>query len=158
MHMTFLPRTTIIALFLTTTGAMATGNHAHADADADAGTVGQVSEVKRTVNVALTDNMRFNPDNISVKEGETIRFIVRNLGKIKHEFVLGSAREIKEHYDTMKKFPNMEHADASMLTVQPQQSKELIWRFDKSGIVEFACLQPGHYDSGMKGSVLVSRK
>ena len=53
--------------------------------------------------------MRFTPSNVSVKKGETIRFIIKNSGAVPHEFSLGTEKELKEHYEVMKKFPNMEH-------------------------------------------------
>ena len=72
--------------------------------------------------------------------------------------VLGTEKELKEHYEVMKKNPEMEHADENMVTVQPGKSGEIIWQFTKAGKVNFACLQPGHYDAGMKGSVMVGGK
>ena len=56
----------------------------------------------------------------------------------------------------MKKNPEMEHADANMVTVAPGKTGEIIWQFTKAGKVNFACLQPGHYDAGMKGIVTVA--
>ena len=102
--------------------------------------------------------MRFTPDNVMVKQGETIKFVVKNSGKVKHEMVLGMEKELKEHYEVMKKNPEMEHADENMVTVQPGKSGEIIWQFTKAGKVNFACLQPGHYDAGMKGAVMVGGK
>jgi Uncharacterized copper-binding protein len=56
----------------------------------------------------------------------------------------------------MKKFPEMEHSDPNMATVPPGKTGEIVWKFTKSGKVDFACLQPGHYDAGMKGAVTVA--
>ena len=78
------------------------------------------------------------------------------MGKVKHELVLGTEKELKEHYEVMKKFPEMEHADANLVTVAPGKTGAVIWRFTKAGKVDFACLQPGHYDAGMKGAVAVA--
>jgi len=58
----------------------------------------------------------------------------------------------------MMKMPGMEHADDNMISVAPGQTGELVWRFSKAGKVDFACLQPGHYDAGMKGVVTVAQK
>ena len=77
-------------------------------------------------------------------------------GQVKHEMVLGTDKALKEHYEVMKKNPEMEHADANMVTVAPGKTGEIIWQFTKAGKVEFACLQPGHYDAGMKGLVKVA--
>lgn len=104
----------------------------------------------------MTDAMRFNPSSVAVARGETIRFVVSNSGKLKHEFVLGTEQELKEHSEVMKKFPEMEHADPNMVTVAPGKTGEVVWQFTKTGKVDFACLQPGHYDAGMKGAVAVA--
>lgn len=69
--------------------------------------------------------------------------------------VLGTEKELKKHYELMKKYPEMEHADENMVTVQPGKSGEIIWQFTKAGSIAFACLLPGHYDAGMKGTVKV---
>jgi uncharacterized cupredoxin-like copper-binding protein len=135
--------------------ASATGGHAH-DHDASIGQAGAAAKVTRTVSVDMTDNMRFTPASIDVKQGETVRFLVKNSGQLKHEFVLGTERELKEHYELMKKFPEMEHADPNQVTVPPGRTGEVIWQFSKAGTVQFACLQPGHYDAGMKGEVQVA--
>ncbi|WP_096699560.1 plastocyanin/azurin family copper-binding protein [Polaromonas sp. AER18D-145] len=137
--------------------AMAAGEHAggHGGVD-EIGRPGVASRVTRTVHVDMTDDMRFHTSKIAVKQGETIRFVAKNSGKIKHEMVLGTAKELKEHYEVMKKNPEMEHADANMVTVAPGKSGEIIWQFTKAGKVDFACLQPGHYDAGMKGMVNVA--
>ncbi len=104
----------------------------------------------------MADAMRFNPSSISVKQGETIRFVVKNSGQVKHELVLGTTEQFKEHYALMLKNPEMEHADANQVTVAPGKTGEVIWRFTKAGKVDFACLQPGNYDAGMKGIVEVA--
>ena len=140
------------------TAAFASGNHAggHAHAEESIGKAGDAAKVSRTVTVDMSDAMRFTPSSITVKQGETIRLIAKNSGAIKHEMVLGSEKELKEHNEVMKKNPEMEHADANMVTVAPGKTGEIIWQFTKAGKVNFACLQPGHYDAGMKGIVTVA--
>jgi uncharacterized cupredoxin-like copper-binding protein len=49
----------------------------------------------------------------------------------------------------------MEHADPSQASVEPGGSADLIWEFSRSGRFDFACLQPGHFEAGMRGSVRV---
>ena len=139
--------------------ASASGDHAGGHSAADAiGIPGKAESVTRTIAIDMSDSMRFTPANITVKQNETIKFIVRNKGKIPHEMVLGTEKELKEHYEVMKKHPEMEHADENMVTVQPGKSGEIIWQFTKAGKVDFACLLPGHYEAGMKGTVKVNAK
>ena len=120
-----------------------------------AGRPGDPAKVSRTVEVTLDDSMRFTPDNISVKAGETIRFFVRNAGKIQHEMVLGTMDELKEHAEMMKQMPGMQHAEPNMITLKPGQRGGIVWQFDKAGTVDFACLVPGHMEAGMVGKVMV---
>ncbi len=120
------------------------------------GEPGRAGQATRSVTIDMTDDMRFNPAQISVRQGETIRFIVRNSGKLRHEMVLGTPKELKEHYDMMMKMPGMNHAQPGQVVVDPGKQGQLIWRFSKAGKVDFACLQPGHYDAGMKGLVTVA--
>ena len=129
--------------------------HSH-DHAAAIGAAGDPAKVSRSVSVDMTDNMRFTPDSVAVQQGETIRFVVKNSGRLKHEFVLGTDHALREHDELMKKFPEMEHSDPNQVTVQPAQTGEVVWRFTKAGKVAFACLQPGHYDAGMKGVVKVA--
>ncbi|WP_332774584.1 cupredoxin domain-containing protein [Polaromonas sp.] len=138
--------------------AMASGNHAGGHGADAIGKPGVASKVTRTVTVDMTDDMRFHSSNIAVKQGETIRFVAKNSGKVKHEMVLGTLKDLKDHYEVMKKNPEMEHAENNMVTVAPGKSGEIIWQFTKTGKVDFACLQPGHYDAGMKGLVNVAAK
>ncbi len=149
----------IIATFAVSflaTAAMA-GAEGHAKA-ADIGKPGKAASVTRTIEIDMTDAMRFTPSSIDAKQGETIKFIVKNSGKIKHEMVLGTDKELKEHYEVMKKSPGMEHDDPKMATVQAGKTGEIIWQFSKAGKIDFACLQPGHYDAGMKGAVSVAKR
>ena len=147
---------TLAVSFLATT-AMAGGSHGGGHGkEADIGQPGKAASVTRTIEIDMSDAMRFTPSSIDAKEGETIKFIVKNSGKIKHEMVLGTDKELKEHYEVMKKNPGMEHEDPKMATVQAGKTGEIIWQFSKTGKIDFACLQPGHYDAGMKGAVSVA--
>ena len=137
---------------------MASGSHAGGHGDDAIGKPGVASKVTRTVNIDMTDDMKFHSSLINAKQGETIRFVAKNSGKVKHEMVLGTEKDLKDHYEVMKKNPEMEHADANMVTVAPGQTGEIIWQFTKAGKVDFGCLQPGHYDAGMKGLVNVAKK
>lgn len=140
------------------TGAVSTfasGSHAGGHGTEAIGKPGVAAKVTRTVHIDMTDNMRFTPDTITVRRGETVRFVVKNSGKIKHEFNLGTEKDLKEHYEMMKKFPEMEHDEPNIASVEPGKTGEVIWQFTKAGTVNFACLHPGHYEAGMKGAVKV---
>ena len=134
------------------------GGHGKADAETAIGKPGVAAKVNRTITIEMADTMRYTPSDIQVKQGETLRFIVKNKGKIKHELSLGTEKELLEHLEQMKKFPDMEHDEPSKLSLAPGKQGEIIWQFTKAGTVNFACLMPGHYEAGMKGTVKVSKK
>ena len=125
----------------------------HASASGEAG---DPAKVKRTIQMTLDDSMRFVPDKITVKAGETVRFFVKNQGRLAHELVLGSMAELKEHAEMMRKMPDMQHAEANMITLKPGQRGGLVWQFGEAGTVDFACLIPGHLEAGMVGKVAVT--
>lgn len=130
--------------------------HDH-NAETPIGLPGKTTEVERTVVVDMADTMRYSPESLSVKQGETVRLVVRNTGKIRHELTLGTIADLKEHAALMLKHPNMQHKDPNMVQVDPGEVKEVVWKFSKAGNIDFACLQPGHFEAGMKGLVQVSQ-
>lgn len=156
----FVSTTVAIAGLLAASCALASGTHAggHAHADTPYGEPGLAAKVTRTVNVDAADSMRFTPSLIAVKKGETIRFVIKNSGKVAHEFSLGTQKELDEHYEVMKRYPDMEHDEPNKISLKPGAQGEVIWRFTKAGTVHFACLHVGHYDAGMKGLVKVQAK
>lgn len=97
------------------------------------GKAGDPAKVTRSVTVDMNDTMRFTPASISVREGEVIRFAVRNSGRLKHEMVIGSANELKEHAQLMAKFPDMEHAEPNQVTLAPGKTGNIIWQFGRRG-------------------------
>ena len=120
------------------------------------GKPGKAANVVRSIEVTMNDGMRFAPDRIDVRRGETIRLIVRNAGALRHELVLGRPADLKQHAELMRRHPHMEHDDPYAVSVPPGETRELIWRFSHSGQVDFGCLVPGHYEAGMHGKVKVN--
>jgi uncharacterized cupredoxin-like copper-binding protein len=119
------------------------------------GREGDPRKVSKTIKVEMADAMRFSPDNLVVKRGQTVKFVIHNGGQQLHEMVLGTVEELKEHAELMKRFPNMEHSDPNMAHVKPGANGEIVWQFTKAGDFQFACLQPGHFEAGMVGKVVV---
>jgi uncharacterized cupredoxin-like copper-binding protein len=120
------------------------------------GKPGDPKKASRTVEITMSDAMRFSPASVAVKRNETIRFVLKNEGQLKHEMVLGTIQELKAHAALMLRFPEMEHADPNQASVAPGKTGELVWQFTKAGSFDFACLQAGHYEAGMKGQVMVA--
>lgn len=158
--LSFLRTGSAIAILLAATCAFAAGTHGagHHHGDYAYGEPGVAANVSRTVEVDAADTMRFTPSTVSVKKGQTIRFVIKNSGKVPHEFSLGSEKELKAHYEVMKKYPDMEHDEPNKISLQPGAQGEVIWHFTQVGTVHFACLHVGHFDAGMKGQIKVTVK
>jgi uncharacterized cupredoxin-like copper-binding protein len=119
------------------------------------GRTGDPARVSRTVDIDMSDAMRFTPAELVVNRGETVRFVVRNNGKTLHEMVLGSWSELQAHAELMRKFPDMEHDEPYMAHVAPRKTADIVWQFTRSGVFHYGCLVPGHFEAGMAGKVTV---
>jgi uncharacterized cupredoxin-like copper-binding protein len=123
------------------------------------GAPGKAADVDRTIRVTAND-ITFDPPAMQVKAGETVRFVVTNASEVEHEFTLGDAKTQEGHRAEMAGMTDMAagHAhdnDPNAVFVKGGETREIIWRFDKAGQIEFACNVPGHYESGMKGTIAI---
>ena len=123
--------------------------------ETDFGRTGDPKKATRTVRVDMSDKMRFTPGAIEVKQGDTVRFIVKNSGKTMHEMVIGTMKELKEHAELMRKHPGMEHDEPFMAHVAPGKIEEIVWQFTRPGEFNYGCLIPGHFEAGMVGKLTV---
>jgi uncharacterized cupredoxin-like copper-binding protein len=122
------------------------------------GREGDPAKVSMTVQVDMADTMRFTPDSLVVKAGETVKFVVKNSGKQTHEMVIGTETELKAHAEFMRKHPTMEHDAPYMAHVGSGKKEEIVWQFTKPGEYHYGCLIPGHFEAGMKGKIVVVSK
>ncbi len=159
-----LAATLVVTLAVASAAAQAHGEEAHAGKagpvvkeQKDWGIAGDAKAATRTVQIRMTDDMRFTPDRIELRQGDTVRFVVRNTGKVMHEFVIGTKKELDEHAALMLKFPNMEHDEPYMAHVPPGRTGEIVWTFNRAGDFDFACLIAGHYQAGMVGRIQVAQ-
>jgi len=155
---------TLLAAPLAPLPAQAHGEKKHAAAveavaeQTDWGIAGKLAQVTRTITLDMSDAMRFTPDRLTVQEGDTIRFSVRNRGRMLHEMVIGTPAELAKHAALMARFPDMEHDEPYMTHVDPGKTGEIVWNFNRAGSFEFACLIAGHYEAGMRGTITVTPK
>ena len=119
------------------------------------GRAGDAGRVTRTIAVQMLDTMRFVPDRVDVKQGETVKFVVRNDGKIPHEMVIGIKKTIDEHAAQMMKHPGMEHDEPYSVRLAAGKKGAIVWHFNRPGEFDFACLIPGHFQAGMAGKIRV---
>jgi uncharacterized cupredoxin-like copper-binding protein len=122
------------------------------------GREGDPKKASRTVKIDMSDKLRFAPASVTVKQGETVKFVVKNSGKLMHEMVLGTMQELKEHGAMMQKHPTMEHDEPYMAHVAPGKTETMVWQFTKAGEFYFGCLVPGHLEAGMIGQIRVLAK
>lgn len=156
---------TLLALLLALASPLllAAGDHSHAahGAGYSFGEPGKPAAVTRTIRVRAGDDMKFvfDPPLSSIRRGETIRFEIRNTGKLPHEFSIGDSASQKAHAKMMQDMPDMQHeADATAVSLPPGQSASLIWTFSKAvpGGIVFGCQVPGHFAAGMQATVPVN--
>jgi uncharacterized cupredoxin-like copper-binding protein len=161
-HMKKILIVSALTLGLASLVAFAQHDHHGGEKDTSLGSPGDPGEVSRTIEITMVDN-RFKPSEIKVKQGETVKFLLNNTGKKKHEMMIGTPEDIDKHSKMMKKFPDMEHPDEpNMVSVAPGKTAELVWHFTEAGTVDFACPLPGHFKGmnfpGMKGTIEVETK
>jgi uncharacterized cupredoxin-like copper-binding protein len=120
------------------------------------GREGDAAKASRTIMVEMADTMRFTPSEVRVKVGDTVKFVVRNAGQVMHEMVLGTEEDLRKHAELMKKHPGMEHDAPYMAHVAPGKRETIAWTFDRPGTFMYGCLIPGHWEAGMKGSIVVA--
>lgn len=154
-----------VALAVLSQTALAHGEKAHAAPKYDYskaeptafGVAADPRKAERTIRVDMRDTMRFAPEDITVRQGQVVRFVAENEGQILHEMVLGTREELEKHAALMRKFPGMEHDEPHMVHVKPGASGEIGWTFTRTGTFHFACLIPGHFEAGMIGKVRVTK-
>jgi uncharacterized cupredoxin-like copper-binding protein len=155
-------------LLIMTSASFASGTHGegHSDDITDShenthaspiGDPANYSPENRQVEVSLDDSMRFyfTPSLDALKEGEAVTFIIRNDGKMDHEFSIGTAEEQISHMEMMKKMPNMVHHDNTTVSLSAGAEAELSWRFAGKEEVVFSCNVPGHFEAGMHHKAMI---
>ena len=126
--------------------AQAGGAHSYAF-----GSPGTPEEVTRTLHVQATDAMQLIFDRKDIRPGDVVRFVVTNTGKVAHEFGIEDEAGQAEHAKAMMAMPGMQHSAPNVITLQPGETRSLIWRFThlRQQALVFACNVPGHYQAGM---------
>lgn len=113
----------------------------------------------RTVAIDMNDKLRFNPASWEATEGEDLRLVVTNSGKVRHELVIGKEKELAEHAKQMREAHSGHHHHMNnAVSVEPGQSAVLNWTFKSPGTWGMACFEPGHFEAGMAGQITVKPK
>lgn len=170
----------VVALF-TAPFAIAAGGHSggHSDGHGATAAIGQPgTNPTRTIALTMGDNY-YEPEQISVAHGETVRFVITNAGDFLHEFNINTAAEHVAHAPMMQMMfemgmlevdkvnhaamaatkgsgHDMSHDEPNSVLIEPGKTAEVIWTFNTQADLEFACNIPGHYDSGMVGEFAIA--
>lgn len=131
-------------------------NANYSGVDVDIGKPGSMDKVVHVVKLTQVDNM-FLPAEITVNEGETVQFVIKNGGNHKHEMLIGSMADLKKAAGMRRINPGNNHAEANLVQLDPGEQKDLIWQFTGTGVVDFACPLPGHFKK-MRGKIIVEKK
>jgi uncharacterized cupredoxin-like copper-binding protein len=109
----------------------------------------------REVTVTMTDELRFEPESLTVAAGETVRFVVHNAGATDHEFLIGDeaaqdrfAAEMADGHDDI-------HVGEAGIALGPGETGEFTYAFEQPGELLIGCHEPGHYDGGMVARITV---
>jgi len=135
------------------------------------GEKGDSTEVDKVIKVKMYDNY-YEPSEFKIKKNQTIKFIVYNHGELVHEFniatkkmhlkhqpemmkmveneiLLGDRIDKKKMKELSKKDQSMSHSHTNSVLLEPNESAEIIWKFNTEAKLEAACNVPGHYEVGM---------
>ena len=141
------------------------------------GEKGDPAEVSKVIIIKMYDNY-YEPNIIKVKKGETIKFVVQNLGEMVHEYNIATKEMHIKHQPEMqklvdhgillvdkidmkkmkkmsKKDHSLSHSHSNSVMIEPKKTGEIIWKFSKSLTLEMACNIPGHYETGMVGQIVI---
>lgn len=131
-------------------------NHpGHSQIGTPARTAAFDSIVKVTIREHEDGKMLFDPESLSIENGTIVKFVITNSGALEHEFFLGAFEEVTKHRFWMRANPDMRHDGANAVRIPSGSTAELIWNFSEIANLEYACLRPGHRDTGLWGVVLV---
>ena len=106
--------------------------------------------------VKLTDSLRMEPAQMSVKAGVPITFVVTNSGATDHEFYLGDEAAQTKHEQEMSEMGGMTHDGPERIALKPGETKELTYTFAAAGQTLAGCHVAGHYGGGMKAAITVT--
>jgi len=101
----------------------------------------------RMIVIRMDDHLEFVPTEVAVTPGETILFVLPNVGSsVTHEFQVGPADRVA-----------LDQVDGQIVKeadkIEPLHVDFMTYTFGAVGPYAFACHEPGHYEAGMKGII-----
>ncbi len=120
------------------------------------GRPGDPAKVSRAIAIEMDDRECRLQKEIRIRQGDTLRFDVRNRGTRVHELVLGTSHELKAHADAAES-SEAEHEGPYILHVEPGEQRSLVWRFTRVDLLGYGCLIHGSGRTAMTGRIVVQR-
>lgn len=117
----------------------------------------------RTIQVEMRD-FAFSPETLTLQAGEKVTLTFKNVGKLEHEFMVGSDPAIGKGYlkDWLAGAQMGASGEHDMghpgegVRVPPNTTTTLTIVVPmEGGVFEFGCFVSGHYESGMRGRLVV---
>lgn len=146
-----------LALFLASAVTLAA-----CGSDGGSDPVGGSADTPRTIEVTMTD-IAFTPTELDVTTGETVAFVFRNDGAVRHEAVFGTLAEQEAHHAEMAEMGGAhdgmeegtmphdgEMTELHSIVVEPGEEFELTHTFESAGPTMVGCHEPGHWEAGMR--------
>lgn len=115
-------------------------------------------DASRTIEVDMVD-IAFDPSEVEVRAGETVRFVFTNTGGVPHDAFIGDHDAQADHAAAMAARHGGDHGqdETDAVTVEPGERAEITHTFgaEDDGLL-IGCHQPGHYEAGMVTLIHVS--
>ena len=112
--------------------------------------------ISRTVEVEMRD-IAYEPASVSVRAGETVKFVFRNVGDVVHDAFIGDEAAQAEHEKEMRDGGGGHHGgDDDAVTVKPGKTGSMTYTFKGGEALLIGCHQAGHYQAGMKVNLPVA--
>jgi uncharacterized cupredoxin-like copper-binding protein len=113
----------------------------------DIPTVG-TAKVPRIAPITMADALTFDPATLPVAAGETVSFVLINGGTVTHEFAVGPKDPVEKDKIDGKIVKELDEIEGAHV-------QEVTYTFPATGEFAFACHAPGHYEAGMKGTLVL---
>ena len=113
-------------------------------------------EGAQEVRVAMSDNLRFEPDEIRVKAGKPVMLVIDNSkNSALHDFTVDKMPVMDVDVGMGAEHGMGDKMTALHMAMDPGKKGEMRFTPTEAGRYEFYCAVTGHAEAGMKGKLVV---
>lgn len=132
----------------------------HVDDSVDAnGDADEHSDAVEVV-VTMTDQLKFEPNEITVEAGRPVLLTIENAGLALHDFTIGEMAVHVSHSEgdsgDMAHMEGQEHDNAVHMALDGGATGTVEFTPEEAGEYQFHCTVLGHTESGMFGTLIVT--